>query len=222
MKAHMSDNPLKLSPSGLAALLCARICHDLVSPISALGTAIEVLDDDKNADMHEDALDLVKLSARQASAKLQFLRLAFGAGGSAPGVIGLDTLKSLVDGIYGSGKAEIVWDGEKDGLDKNYARLLLNMIMMAVQTVPRGGTVRVNFDHDLIIKANGPRARVDAAVHQTLAGKAPEDGFDGRTIQPFYSGLIARELRCKLTAEIDGEDVTIKAVLPAPTVETAA
>ena len=46
----MPDNPLKLSASDLAALLCARVCHDLVSPISALGTALEVLDDERNVE----------------------------------------------------------------------------------------------------------------------------------------------------------------------------
>ncbi|MGJ8563354.1 MAG: histidine phosphotransferase family protein [Alphaproteobacteria bacterium] len=209
----MSDNPLKLSPSDLAALMCARICHDIISPISALGTALEVLDDENNTDMHEDALDLVRLSARQASGKLQFLRLTFGAGGSAPGIIGVETLKTLVHGIYGDSKATISWEAETDGIDKSKARLLLNMVMMAVQSVPRGGTVNINVD-TLTLKANGFKARIDAAVHQTLSGRAPEDGFDGRSIQPFYAGLIARELKGRITAEIDGEDVTFKAVLP--------
>ena len=40
--------------------MCARICHDLVSPIGALGAALEVLSDESNADMHDDAMDLVK------------------------------------------------------------------------------------------------------------------------------------------------------------------
>ena len=78
----MSTSIMKLTASDLAALLCARICHDLVSPIGALGAALEVFDDDDNLDMRDDAIDLIRLSARQASAKLQFLRLAFGAGGS--------------------------------------------------------------------------------------------------------------------------------------------
>jgi len=87
-------------------------------PIAALGTAIEVLDDPDNVDMHGDAIELVKLSARQASGKLQFLRLAFGAGGSAPGVIAVDELKKLTDGIYGDAKAEIIWNTDRDGIEK--------------------------------------------------------------------------------------------------------
>ena len=192
--------------------MCARVCHDLVSPISALGTALEVLDDPNNADMHDDALDLVRMSARQASGKLQYLRLAFGAGGSAPGVLGLDALKTLVDGLYGDAKAEVIWETQADSFQKSHARLLLNMLMLAVQSVPRGGTVRINTadtaGRTITLIANGRRARLDPAIEGTLRGKAPEDGFDGRTIQPFYTGMMTRELSATLGASIDGDCVT--------------
>ena len=83
----------KLTPSDLSALMCSRICHDLISPVGALGTALEVLGDDSNVDMHGDALELVKMSAKQASSKLQYLRMAFGAAGSSKSSVGVDELK---------------------------------------------------------------------------------------------------------------------------------
>jgi len=140
----MSAAITKLTPSNLAALLSARICHDLISPIGALGTAIEVLDDDTNTEMHEDAMGLVRLSSKQAGAKLRFLRLAFGAGGSAPGIIGVEELQSLIADMYKGGKATISWGDHVDGLEKNTARLLLNLTMLAVQAVPRGGDVVIS------------------------------------------------------------------------------
>lgn len=218
----MSENLIKLSPADLAALLCARICHDLVSPVSALGTALEVLDDEANADMHDDALDLVRLSARQASGKLQFLRLAFGAGGSAPGEIGAEMLQTLVAGIYGDAKAATVWEMRVPSVNKSEARLLLNMVMMAFMAVPRGGEVKISVGDQVVVEATGPRARLDEAVIRTLSGRAPEDGFDGRTIQPFYTGMIARELKGRVNASIDGETVTFAAILPKAEAETAA
>ena len=214
-----ADSP-KLTPSGLAALLCARICHDLVSPVSALGTALEVLDDPDNPDMHEDALDLVKLSARQASAKLQYLRLAFGAGGSAPGVIGLDQVKTLAEGLYGDGKVEVGFAGDVTELSKDAVRLLLNLLMMGVGAVPRGGSVTVAPTStpggvNLIVSATGPKSRLADDVARPLAGAMPEGGFDGRSIQPFYAGLLAREMKGRVNAAIDGETVTFTAELPA-------
>ena len=76
----------KLTPTSLAAMLCAKICHDLISPVGALGNAVEILDDEDSQDMYEDAIELVRTSSRQASAKLKFLRIALGAAGSAPGL----------------------------------------------------------------------------------------------------------------------------------------
>ena len=78
----------ELSAEQLTALMCARLCHDLVSPVSALGAALSVLDDEDSSDMHDDAMELVRESSRQAQAKLEFARLAFGAGGSALGRAG--------------------------------------------------------------------------------------------------------------------------------------
>lgn len=215
----MSATVTKLTPSSLAALLSARICHDLISPIGALGTAIEVLDDDANVEMHDDAMGLVRLSSKQAGAKLRFLRLAFGAGGSAPGIIGVEELKKLVADMYEGGKATISWGESVDGLEKNTARLLLNLVMLANQSVPRGGEVVIHATETsgattVSLAATGPKSRLDPNVEKTLAGKAPEDGFDGRTIQPFYAGMIARELKGSVTALVDGETVNFTAHIP--------
>lgn len=215
----MSATITKLTPTSLGALLCARICHDLISPVGALATAVEILDDESNSEMHEDALDLVRNSSRQAGAKLRYLRLALGAGGSAPGIIGIEELKTLTTDMYGEGKASIEWAAALTGLEKNAARSLLNLIMLAVQAIPRGGNLVISVNEtpelsQLSLAATGPKARLDAAIAATLAGKAPQDGFDGRTIQPFYTGLIIRELKGTVSADIEGETVTIQASLP--------
>ena len=211
----MSASVKKLTPSALAALLCARICHDLISPVGALSTALEILDDESNVDMHPDAMNLVRDSSRQANAKLKFLRLALGAGGSAPGIVGTEQLRQLAGDMFAGGKAELEWNRSADGLEKNRARLLLNLIMLAVQAIPRGGKVSISQDgDDLVLTANGVKARLDPAVEMTLSGKAPEDGFDGRSIQPFYAGMIAREVGGSVQTQFEGETVTFQAKLP--------
>lgn len=215
----MSATVAKLTPSSLAALLCARICHDLISPVGALGTAIEILDDEDNTEMHGDAMALVRNSSKQANAKLKFLRIALGAGGSAPGVIGTQEIKSLVNDMYGEGKAALHWDIDTDGIDKNSTRILLNLTMLAVQAVPRGGDITIAVTDsetrtDLKLTAIGPKSRLDPATDRTLSGKAPEDGFDGRTIQPFYTGMLLRELNGSIKTSIEDETVTFLATIP--------
>src|ERR1700709_2565098 len=73
----------------LAALLCSRVCHDLISPVGAIVNGLEVLDDNPKPDDREFALDLIRKSAKTASARLQFCRLAVGAAGSAGAQIDL-------------------------------------------------------------------------------------------------------------------------------------
>src|SRR5260370_22284148 len=89
----MSDRmtgPLTIGALDLAALLCSRLCHDLISPVGAIINGLEVMEEDKDEETKTFALDLIKKSATQASAKLQFCRLAFGAAGlrSPPHVLG--------------------------------------------------------------------------------------------------------------------------------------
>src|SRR5436189_5861309 len=67
----------------LAALLCSRVCHDLISPVGLIVNGLEVLDDNPKPEDRDFALDLIRKSAKTASARLQFCRLAFGAAGSA-------------------------------------------------------------------------------------------------------------------------------------------
>lgn len=223
----MSAPVTKLTPSNLAAMMCARVCHDLVSPVGALGAALEVLGDETSSDMHEDAMDLVKTSARQAAHKLKFLRLAFGAGSSAPGVLSLEQMKNLVDDMYGEGKAEISWDTEIDGLEKSHGRLLLNMVMIALQSIPRGGTLSIEVqkkaDASIFnLKAEGPKARIYEEFERSIAGRAPEDGFDGRTIQPFYTGMLVREMGGRIDTTLNGEKATFMAFIPSQQAQNAA
>ena len=215
----MSASITKLTPTSLSSLLCARICHDLISPVGALGTAIEILDDPANVDMHDDALDLVRTSSRQASAKLKFLRIALGAAGSAPGVIPTAEVTKLSNEMFADAKPELIWEIDSDGIDKNRARILLNLIMLAIQAAPRGGTVTVTRrgngeGAEFTLISQGPKARLDAAVAKAIAGKAPEDGFDGRSIQPLYANLLARDVGGTIGASAEDTTITFKANFP--------
>lgn len=215
----MSDNTNKLTASDLAALLCARICHDLVGPVSALETGLELLNDKDNADMHDDAIELIKVGAVQASAKLQFLRITFGAGSSAPAVIGSDELERLAKGVYPDGKTTIDWQVESESLSKPAARVLLNLVMLSMQAIPLGGTVTVtaketDMGTSISLLCAGRKARLAEPTERTLSGRAPDDAFDGRTIQPFYTGMIAREFGGSIGAKLDGENVIFQANIP--------
>src|SRR5215213_5128653 len=88
-EARMAVGSIELEALDLAALLCSRVCHDIISPVGAIINGLEVLEEDNSEEMRVFANELIQRSARQASAKLQFARLAFGAAGSAGAEIDL-------------------------------------------------------------------------------------------------------------------------------------
>ena len=128
----------------LAALLCSRVCHDLISPVGAIVNGLEVLDDNPKPEDREFALDLIRKSAKTASARLQFCRLAFGAAGSAGAQIDLGDGQNMARGHIEDGKTSIAWNLPRLLLAKNCVKLLLNMLVIAQQTIPRGGTLTVD------------------------------------------------------------------------------
>lgn len=207
-----------ISASDLAALLAARLCHDLVSPISALGAALSVLDDERAEDMRDDAIELLRTGANQARAKLEFCRLAFGAGGSKPAVIDMSEIRRLADEMFKDSRPDLIWETEATGLEKPAARVLMNLIWLAVDALPRGGTVTIEAvagegGARLSLVSEGKKVRLEDAYIRAMAGERPEDGFDGRSVQPYYTGLIAREHGGRADVRVEEERAVLSALI---------
>jgi histidine phosphotransferase ChpT len=199
----------------LAALLCSRVCHDLISPVGAIVNGLEVLEEEKDEATKEFALDLIKSSARKASAKLQFCRIAFGAAGSAGAQIDLGDAESIARGFLEDEKTKLAWNLPRALLAKNRVKLLLNMLVIAGQAIPRGGTLTVNpiGSGDSIgfkVSAAGTNAKVPPAVPTLLGGETGE-GLDAHRIQPFYTGLLARACGVAAAVTMEGETVVVSA-----------
>src|SRR6202008_4584250 len=132
-EVSMSDRmtaPPTIGALDLAALLCSRVCHDLISPVGAIVNGLEVLEENKDEETKTFALDLIKKSAHQASAKLQFCRLAFGAAGSAGAQIDLGDAEKAARGLIEDGKTTLTWNLPRALLAKNRVKLLLNMVLI--------------------------------------------------------------------------------------------
>jgi histidine phosphotransferase ChpT len=199
----------------LAALLCSRLCHDLISPVGAVVNGLEVLEDDNDEETKTFALELIKKSARVASARLQFCRLAFGAAGSAGASIDLGDAESVARGFLEDDKLKLGWQLPRALLPKNRVKLLLNLLILAAQTIPRGGTLAAEpigegATMGFRVTASGLNARIPQAIPSLLSGEAGHS-IDAHAIQPFYTGLLARD--CALTATIapEGETVVVTA-----------
>src|SRR5271154_105812 len=203
--------PITIGALDLAALLCSRVCHDLISPVGAIVNGLEVMDEDKDEETRTFALDLIKKSARQASAKLQFCRLAFGAAGSAGAQIELGDTEKVARGLLEDGKTTIVWNLPRELVAKNRAKLLLNMLLVAVGAIPRGGSLTVGpAGNGFQIMASGLNARVPPAAVELLSG-SPAHTVDAHAIQPFYTGILARDCGLTVSAAVEGDGVVVRA-----------
>jgi len=200
----------------LAALLCSRVCHDLISPVGAIVNGIEVLEEEKDESTKEFALDLIKRSAATASAKLQFCRIAFGAAGSAGAQIDLGDAEKVARGFMEDDKTKIDWNLPRALLAKNRVKLLLNMLVIAGQAIPRGGKITVDpigagDNLGFKVSAAGTNAKIPPAVPPLLTGELGGETVDAHRIQPFYAGLLAKACGLKAAVAMDGEAVVVSA-----------
>jgi histidine phosphotransferase ChpT len=204
---------LRISDLDLAALLCSRVCHDVISPVGAIGNGLELYDDpDIDEDTRQTALDMIRTSATTAAAKLKFCRIAFGAAGSAGAFIDLGEAGEMAKGFVASEKAKLDWQAPRENRPKQQVKLLLNMMLMAMTGVPRGGTVSVAVDGDtLLVRAQGERAKIQEPIAEVLAGTADLAALDARLVQPYYAKLLAESAGLELTMDMDGEDVVVRA-----------
>lgn len=200
----------------LAALLCSRVCHDLISPVGAIVNGLEVMEDGKDEETNAFALDLIKKSIKTASARLQFCRIAFGAAGSAGTQIDLGDAEKVARGFMEDDKTKLTWNLPRVLLPKNRVKLLLNMLVIAGQVIPRGGVVTVDAEGNgestgFKITAAGTNAKIPQAIPPLLAGGGPGGAIDAHAIQPYYTGLLARA--CGLTVSLapEGEAVVMLA-----------
>lgn len=224
----MADSPLSGSLSGdplmtavaidsldLAALLCSRVCHDLISPVGAIVNGLEVLDDENDEETKTFALDLIKKSAGTASAKLQFCRIAFGAAGSAGAQIDSGDAEKVARGFLEDEKTKLDWQLPRLLLPKNRVKLLLNMLLVAGQAIPRGGQLSVKPAGEgdsmgFSVTATGTNAKVPPNA-TLITGETGEEPLDAHRIQPFYAGLLAKACGLTASAALEGDAVVIAA-----------
>ncbi len=221
------DATSDISALDLAALIASRVCHDIISPVGAINNGLEVLaEEDQTDDMREFAMELIRKSARQASAKLQFARLAFGAAGSAGASIDLGDAETVAKGFMAGEKAELTWSATRVLMPKNLVKLLLNLILISGHAIPRGGVIEVVVtgaaeQPTFTLTCKGTNPRIPANVEDALAGRlAADHGPDAHSIQPIYAGLLAQAAGMAVSVE-KTEEAVIFTARPKVSVEAA-
>jgi len=187
----------------LIALICSRLCHDLVGPVGAVGNGVEVLAEEDDPEMQKQALELLAHSADLAAHRLKFYRLAFGAAGGAGVEISLGEARQVAADFLADGRVDLDWPDAAvaiSGLDKTAVKTLLNLILLGAEAMPRGGTLSVAVEADpaarLTVHGRGAGARLgDAQAVALRTGEGPDD------LQPKASPAL---LVARLVANVNG------------------
>jgi histidine phosphotransferase ChpT len=192
----------------LTALVASRICHDMVEPMSAIIQGLEMI---KGADgkIDPDAISLLDHGVAKAWAKLEFFRFAM-AGAMAEGDSELEEGRAVAFKLFGVLKADLVWSAPAVRMPRPAVRVIVNLLLIANECLPRGGTVEVTAAKhgdggEVMITAKGPRAKLREATAAALRGDEAEEALSGHTIQPTLTGLLARQGAVELIAR-EGEE----------------
>jgi len=154
----------------LAGLVGARICHDLVSPLGAIGNGLELLRmTDGGAAGPE--LALIGESAALATARMRLFRLAFGR--SQPGaVVGRAEIGGILDGLAPAARALVAWNVPGD-LPRDEVRLAFLLLMCLETTLPYGGAVTLARPPEgWAIRAEAGRIALDDGLWNIARGRA--------------------------------------------------
>ena len=182
-----------------ASLLCSRLCHDLLSPVGALNNGIELLADEHDPEMRARCLDLLAESARASANKLKFFRLAFGAAGGFADQVDTREAKAAIDGLFGGdGRIRLGWMVEEPVMSKAALKVLLNIVLIAGDSLVRGGSLdigaeRQNGGLEIVVRAEGTRIVLDPELKSVLVGETAEDDVAPRAAAAWLVHLLVEE-----------------------------
>ena len=199
----------------LAALLCSRVCHDLINPVGAIVNGLEVMDSSNKAEDREFALDLIRKSATSTSARLQFCRIAYGAAGSAGTQIDLGEAQKVARGHLQDDRTTLTWNMPHMLMAKNRVKLLLNMLVIAQQAIPRGGELTVDPIGEgeamgFRVRASGQHAREPQHIVEQLSVENAAS-VTAHAVQPHYTALLAQACGLSIAVTSEAGAVTVTA-----------
>ncbi|MDJ0978889.1 MAG: histidine phosphotransferase family protein [Erythrobacter sp.] len=210
------------SPTDLAALLCSRLCHDMLSPVGALSNGLELLADEKDPEMRAKVIELLEQSARISTDKLKFFRLAFGAAGGFGEAVPVEEAQDVIAALAADAKrVKLNWAIAEPSLPKPAVKVLLNIAQIALETLVRGGTLDIGVEKrdgnvEIVARATGDKIAFDEIIGRALHGEIDEAEITSRTAAAHMIALLAQELGGGLQYALSDGALVLGAVLPEP------
>lgn len=210
------------SQTDLAALMCSRLCHDMLSPVGALSNGLELLADEQDPEMRARCIELLEQSAKISTDKLKFFRLAFGAAGGFGDAVAIEEVQEVIGALASDTKrVELNWAIAEQSLPKPAAKVLLNLSQIALDTLVRGGTLDIGAERrdgnvEIVTRSTGPRIAFDQTIGQALQGDLDPADISSRTAAAHMIALLAEEMGGGLQYAVTDDALVLGAVLPIP------
>lgn len=213
---------MNVSSTELAALMCSRLCHDMLSPVGALSNGLELLADEKDPEMRARCVELLEQSAKISVDKLKFFRLAFGAAGGFGDTVPVEEVHAVIDALASDMRdISINWAIEGENLPKPAAKVLLNLAQIGLDALVRGGSLDVGAElregaHEIVVRAAGGRVAFDETIGDALEGKLKPDELSSRTAAAHMIALLAEQAGGGLQFKHGADALVLGAVMPQP------
>jgi histidine phosphotransferase ChpT len=221
--AAVSEKPAALplaemARPDLASLLAARLCHDFISPASAIVSGLDLLEDPEAQDMRDDAMALIAGSARKLVDLLQFARIAFGGGGAES--FSREELEGHAKAVFAHHRGDLEWSMTPAVMAGTPGRVLLNLCALAAAALPMGGTARIEVSEtggeiSLLADCRGNRARLRPELLAALNGEGPGEGLAGHWIQAAWTQEMIMSAGGTLETALEADHVRMSVRLPA-------
>ena len=208
--------------SDLAALMCSRLCHDMLSPVGAMSNGLELLSTETDPQMRQNCIDLLEQSAKISTNKLKFFRLAFGAAGGFGDRVDTSEARDLIEQLASDkGRIEINWALDLPNMSKPAVKVMLNYAQIAIDSLVRGGTLDIgaeiqNGASELVVRAAGQKIAFDDVLSLALSGDLDPEELTSRTAPAYMLHLIAESCGGQLQTARTDDALLLGAVLPEP------
>lgn len=195
----MTDKP------DLLSLLGSRICHDLISPIGAIGNGVELLMMGGAARGAEMAL--IADSVANASARIRFFRVAFGIA-SHDQRMARSEIRAILADVARGGRITMDWAGPSD-VARREAKLLFLLMLCMESALPFGGHIAVDRDTRWSVTATSPKLKIDTQLWDVLLHPADAPGL---TPAQVHFALVPEELRRqerRMTTDLSADTIRL-------------
>ena len=135
---------MKRDTAELSSLVGSRICHDLISPLGAIGNGVELLN--MNGQMMGPEMALISESVENAKARIRFFRIAFGVA-STQQMVGRAEILSILNDMTRGSRTQIDWHPGED-LPRAQIKLAFLLLQCFESSMPFGGTLTVTHEAD--------------------------------------------------------------------------